>query len=96
MHKARLILLVIVFFALVGGVFASKINRIILVFYRDGTTGTTTIPGGPLVVRAYCTVSFTTVYTTLVIPGAISLATHWSTTNISTTVCPLTVVYITI
>ncbi|SDF00859.1 hypothetical protein SAMN04488121_101505 [Chitinophaga filiformis] len=96
MRKARSILLAIVFFALIGGLFASKMSRIIAVFYSNGTTLTTTTPGGPLVVRTYCTVVFFTVYTTIVIPGAFSTTTRLSTTSIPTTICPLITIYVTI
>lgn len=93
MRKARFILSAVAMLALVGGALAFKASRIVNVFYSNGTTLTTTIPGGPLVQRTYCTVPFTTTYTTRPNPLVFSTTTTWYTTSVPTTVCPTITVY---
>ncbi|ACU60682.1 hypothetical protein [Chitinophaga pinensis] len=96
MRKAKVILSAVAMFALVGGALAFKASRIPNVFFSNGTTLTTTTPGGPLVTRTYCTVPFTTSYTTTVNPLVLSTTTTWSTTSLTTRVCPTITVYSTI
>lgn len=84
MNRARLILTAIFSMAILGGLFASKANRTVNVFYR------TTILGG------LCTVPTTFRYTTFPIPGTCSYTIRVATTPLNTTLCPIIIVYCTL
>ncbi|ACU60684.1 conserved hypothetical protein [Chitinophaga pinensis DSM 2588] len=92
-NKAKTTLVVLFAIAISAGVSAFNATRGLNVFYSNGTTLTTTTPGGPQVTRTYCTVVFTTTYTTTVNPITFSTTTTWSTTSLSTRTCPTITVY---
>lgn len=85
MKLAKVILLVLGFFAIMGGITAFKTKRIPVVFFSVNTT--TANPAHRL-----CTVPFVTAYTTVEadkIPGAPTIIQScWHTTAISSTCCP--------
>lgn len=83
MKKARLLLVAIFSMAILGGVFASKANRIIYIFYRSA------VVGGP------CSIPTTYFYTTRIIIATCSFTVRLSTTQ-TTAACPIITVYCTI
>ncbi|ACU60683.1 hypothetical protein Cpin_3216 [Chitinophaga pinensis DSM 2588] len=94
--KAKAILLVLFVFAVSAGLLAFKANRGLFLFFSNGTTLTTTTPGGPLVTRTYCTIPIITFYTTAVNPLVYSKTTTWYTTELTTRSCLTITVYSTI